>query len=1311
MTKRRCWCIGWKRVISKSVFLFVFLLFIPLIMYANSNVRFFNLNDEYGLSFRETNQVCNDNNGFIWVSSKFGIVRYSRDDIRTYLLPYESADIINVNLTYKYAVLFAYTNNGQIFKYNPVQDKFEMIINISKELRNPYLVVTALLVDYNGRLWMSTSSGLFCFDSKDGLKSMISNQQIRYLEWLDNTQFFYDSDSIIKLFNIRSLSSDNYFQFENNDLFKISNMWYDKNDSRLWVGTVDNGLKYISNYNGKKQLSVINDIPNQPILAIEQVSDSMLLIGVDGQGIWEVSLIRNEVLNVYKDDSDNPNSLKGNGVYDIFCDNNNRVWVCTYSGGVSYFDQDNSTYLKIDHIVNNSNSLVNNEVNGVVEDRNGKLWFATNNGVSSLNVVNNQWRTFFHDKKEHAQVFLSLCEDSYGRIWAGTYSSGVYVLDGESGKELAHYCPEETNGTFGNNFVFNIYEDVNRDIWIAGVLANLICYRSHEKKFVTFPDVSGYVVTDYDKNQLLIGTTYGVLLFQKETGQTEILIEGFVVYDIFKSHETIWLCTSGDGFIRYDEKSKTIQQFTTDDGLPSNFVNSINYSNGYIWLGTEQGLCRFNEKDYSFTTFNSISALSNVSYNQNANATLKDGKLIWGTNKGVLIFDTETIQPIPDKGRIFFQDLAVSGQSIREVSNLEHSKPLDSLSALALNYYQNNLSLELIPIGVSSPGSKFSWKLDGVDQEWSKPGNNKIISYSNIPSGNYELRIRMYDSSLTDLIEERSIALKMIPPYWKTWWFKLAVMVVIGCLGVFLFVYYIDSLKKEHSEEKIRFFANTAHEMRTSLTLINGPIEELNKESNMSDVGLHYLHLATEQAQRLSKVVTQLMDFQKADIGKDVLVLTKQDVVKLIEGRVMMFESYARSNNIELKFSSDCAEHIIGVDELKIEKVIDNLLSNAIKYSNADSVVLVKLECFPNKWQVEVVDQGIGIGKRAQKQLFKEFYRAKNAINTKIVGSGIGLLLVKNYITLHGGKVQCISQKKSGSTFLLTIPNKEITEKNSAVKNQSRSAQSSTLYSNINPNVVVPLDASLTQRMKVLVVEDNEYLREFLRSAMQNQFEIYVAEDGQIAWDLVQKYSPDLVVSDIMMPNMDGYELCEKIKSTYETSHIPIILLTALAGKAQQLQGFGLGADDYLTRPFDVTLLQHRIKTIIQNREKIREKALKLIKVEDNEAVLDNELNDKFLKRMIEVVRENITNAQFSKDDFASAMNVSSSLLYKKIKALTDQSPTDFIKAIRLNHSLELLQSRKYSVTEVSELSGFSSVGYYSTVFRKHFGKSPTQVN
>jgi CheY-like chemotaxis protein len=393
-----------------------------------------------------------------------------------------------------------------------------------------------------------------------------------------------------------------------------------------------------------------------------------------------------------------------------------------------------------------------------------------------------------------------------------------------------------------------------------------------------------------------------------------------------------------------------------------------------------------------------------------------------------------------------------------------------------------------------------------------------------------------------------------------------------------------------------------------------------------------------------------------------------------------------------------------------IEKVVDNLISNAIKYSHEGGTVIINFSCNKKTWIMTVKDQGIGISQKGQKQLFKEFYRSENAVNSEVIGSGIGLLMVKNYVEKHGGSITCLSRENEGSTFKIEIPLRRKLSGYPVSEKGFVESESHIAADNASDTIVVKENTGKQKSLSILIVEDNEKLKNFLEVSLSDEFNVTSASNGREAWELITKKFPDIVVSDIMMPEMDGFELCRKIKSTYDTSHIPLILLTALTEKAEQLHGLGLGADAYLTKPFDISLLIGRIKSIVLNRKTIREKALKLIDRESNGPIIENELNDKFVKKALEVVKSNISNPQFGKDEFAFEMNVSSSLLYKKVKSLTDQSPSDFIKSVRLNYALELLQSGEHTVTEISEKAGFSSLGYFSTVFKKFYGKLPTDI-
>jgi len=1273
------------------------------------SVKFYSINNVFGISSRVTNSICEDDNGFIWASSKTGILRLTDTDYRIYQLPYETAGAIVVRLVYENSSLIAYTNNGQIFSYNPIYDRFELLNDVRKIINEEKFDFYNLLIDHSGDYWIALNNGLYRYHS--GKLTLIDEVlQERYsIAWLDEQHIIIAKPTGFWSLDIKSLESKCIYANRSISPFLVSSLFLDKTQNKLWVGTFSSGL-FCYNFGSAKLSHILEStFPKQPILAIEENSESTILLGIDGQGIWELDKKEGILLNVYKENVDDPNSLRGNGVYDIFYDHKKRVWICTISGGVSFYELASPLVNQIVHHANDPNSLVNNDVNGIIEDTDGKIWFATNNGISCWDVASGHWENLYCNKLEQAQVFLALCEDNQGRIWAGSYSSGIYVLDRKTGKELAHYSRDDKEFASVSNFIFDIFKDSQGDLWIGGINGEFICYQSKENKFKTYTELPISSISELSPNQILLGCSDAIKLLNKQTGEIKNFLSGYVVQDIQVLGDVVWVCTSGEGLLEYRYKDGSVKAYTTREGLPSNFLNSIIYADHCLWVGTESGLCRFNPKDKTAFTFSSIFPLSGISYNKSALFGLKDGQLAWGTNSGAIFFEPQSIREISSKGKIFFQDLTISGRSIRDIPSFNLKSPVDSLQTINLKYSQNTISLELISIGMQS-GTKFSWKLEGFDKDWTTPSGNRIITYTNIPSGKFELKMKLYDSSLSNVISERSIAIKLIPPFWRAGWFWILIILILSGIMFLYLLYYINKLKQEHTEEKVRFFTNTAHDIRTSLTLIKAPVEELSKEKNLTESGKYYLNLAIEQARQLTSVVTQLMDFQKVDVGKDHLMLSMTDIVKLVSTRKVMLSTYAKSKNIELVFISDRVTYMTAVDESKTEKIIDNLISNSIKYSPNNSQIQIELKFDAKKWVFQVKDNGIGISKRAQRQLFKEFYRGDNAINSKVVGSGIGLLLVKNYVTLHGGNISCTSQENVGSTFQVVIPFKSISGESAMTNVLSDLPVTSSPVLNISAQEEPVKEILPSKEMKVLIVEDNDDLLNFMKSILSNDFKVYTAVDGVKAWEFISKHTPDLVVSDIMMPNMDGFELCRLMKSTYETSHIPIVLLTALSEKTDQLNGLGLGADDYLTKPFDMNLLIQRIKSIIRNRVVVREKALRLITVRSSDNILENELNDKFVKKMMEVAQANISNIDFDKDEFASAMNVSSSLLYKKIKSLTDQSPTDFIKTIRLKHSLELLQSRKYTVTEVSEICGFASVGYFSTVFRKHFGKSPTEI-
>lgn len=1286
--------------------LLILFLFISILNIYPSDVNFYNINAMYGISMREMASVCKDDNGFIWASSKTGVLRLAESDYRVYQLPYQTANIISVRLVYDKSLLVAYTNNGQLFVYNELSDCFDLLIDLRTPLKNSFLSLGKISIDSGQTLWIPTSMGLYKY--KNGMLQEVGEKgmQVQSMTFYDDTHFIFATSSGIHLLNSRTSGCKPVYEFDNP--YEMSNLFYDKTMDMLWIGTSADGLFYVNMKEKRFAAYPITKFPKQPIGVIRESGDSTLLVGVDGQGIWEINKIQKTVLNVFKEDVDNPLSLRGDGVYDIFCDGERRVWATTYTGGLSFFNRKSPLINQITHQVNNPNSLGNNNVNKILEDSKGDIWFATDNGISRWRVATNVWDTYYQNNQEQAQVFLALCEDGEGNIWAGSFSSGFYILDRNTGRELAHYPQHASALESAGRFIMSIYKDSEGDMWIGG-FQDVICYLTKEKRFRIYPAQPMRSFMEFSPGKMLLACTYSLILLDKDTERFYYLAD-CLAQDILVMENDIWVATCGDGLLHYNYETREVKKVMADSGLPSNYVNSVMYDNGYLWLGTENGLCRYNPADSTVHAYYSTLPLSSVSFNINAASRLANGELIWGTNNGAVMFNPDKLYHTQLSGRIFLQNMTISGRSVRETPELLQGRPIDKQESISFRYDQNTLMVEILPVGVSSKEIKFSWKMEGLDTGWSHPSNQQVITYTNIPNGNFRLKIKMYDNSLSQVVDERTLDVHVIPLYWQTWWFRLVVFIVIMSIVFFALKFYINRLKQRHAEDKIRFFTNTAHDLRTSITLINAPIQELNKEKDLSEKGHYYLNLATEQSERLSNVATQLLDFQKVDMGKGQLFLVMVDIVNLVYRRKTMFKSAAGKKNVVLEFSSNRESYVSAVDELKIEKVVDNLISNAIKYSHTGGVVELILNCDAKQWSLEVKDYGLGISDNAQKKLFKEFYRGDNKVNSRMVGSGIGLLLVKSYTVMHDGEVALHSKENEGSSFRITIPYKEIIEDKVAEKREESVAPVDVASRQSENNIVEEEPSG--KKKSILIVDDNKDLRNFLKSSFDSQYCVLLAGNGVEAWELLQKESPELIISDVMMPDMDGFELCKLIKSTFETSHIPVILLTSLCDKSDQLEGLGLGAEDYITKPFDISLLEQRIKSLVRNREIVRDKALKLTEQDndDQHVILANELNDHFVRRAVEVIQNNMQNLEFDKDNFAMEMHVSGSLLYKKIKALTGQSPTDFIKSIRLNRAIELLQSRKYTITEVSELCGYSSISYFSTVFKKYFGKSPTEV-
>ncbi|MGE5395876.1 MAG: two-component regulator propeller domain-containing protein, partial [Candidatus Saccharibacteria bacterium] len=551
----------------KAITVLVFLLFCTNLLAQASPAKFYSINSLFGISVREVNSVCDDSNGFIWASSKTSILRLTEDDYRIYHLPYETPNVVMVKLVSAPTKLCAYTNNGQIFSYNAIYDRFDLEINLNKALDDQFTGINGLLIDAAGDYWISALAGLYKYHA--GKFTLINEHAFANytMTWYDSQHLILAGYSGIWLLDTQTLNTQQVYANKSDSPLLVSSVFYDETKNALWVGTLSRGL-YLFNMQTKSMLPVMESVfPRQPILAIEKNSDGTYLIGIDGQGLWKMNSQADKILNVYKENADDPYSIKGNGVYDLFLDQNKRVWIGTISGGLSFFDQESPLVTQVVHLTNNASSLINNDVNSLIEDHAGKLWFATNNGISCWDKVNDGWKHFYYNKEKQAQVFLTICEDNQGRIWAGSYSSGVYVIDGNTGRELAHYSRTEGGSPVVNNFILNIFKDAQGDLWFAVAAPELISFRMKENAFKAYPGVPVTCFAQLSDDQLFLGCSNGLTLLNKKTGTVKMLLPDMLVRDMQIIGDDVWIGTSGSGLIRYNFKNGETEKITTESGL------------------------------------------------------------------------------------------------------------------------------------------------------------------------------------------------------------------------------------------------------------------------------------------------------------------------------------------------------------------------------------------------------------------------------------------------------------------------------------------------------------------------------------------------------------------------------------------------------------------------------------------------------------------------------------------------------------------------------------------------------------------------
>lgn len=1265
------------------------------------------LDVEKGLSGRQTFNVVQDRKGFIWISTYAGIDRYDGATIKKYPIDmlYKNRIVRKIRVILdRESNLWAYTDRGSLFRYDRQQDDFILYKNLDRYIRSIHF-------DNDNNLWVGFAEELANVTSLDSISIPIfreinSDEKIVQIMDFDVQHFLIVTSKDVYKFNIHQKTFMSVFSGElsGRKKFSIEACFFDSEMSELWIGAVNHGL-YVYDMN-KKLLRSINDqrLFDHPILCIQQLDEKYLLLGTDGLG---ACLLNKEILkieNIYTQQSSVGNRISANAVYDIYVASKDKVYLSTFSGGVSVLNFSGTKFHVIKHEENNLNSLCNDVVCDILEDHHKNLWFATNNGMSRWNKKTDKWTKMLEGKN-----VLNLFLDSKGNIWAGTFSSGVFVFNKE-GQLLANYVETNDNKGLGSNFIYTTCEDEDGNIWLGGRRGNLTKYDARTKTFSQLSASQINLIISQGASGVLMATEHGVFRIKlsemKRVGCSfnKNLKSLFVTDMYIESDSILWVSTYGGGIGRCNFNTGDVQSFTKNDGLPSNMVHALlSDEKEILWFSSDNGIGYLDTKTCQVRTFSKADGLSGNQFRQLSRVKDSNGMFFFGSYEGVTCFYPDEIQKRNSTGKLIFGDFYLFNKVVKpnaESAILE--KSLDNTSKICLNYKQHSFSINFTAVDfLINESRRYMWRLDGLETDWYGPTKEHMAHYTNIKPGEYVFQVKYMDDN-NMVIDKRKIEITVSPPFWETIWARIIFLLSIIGLVYFAYWYILQSMKKKQSEEKIEFFINTAHDLRTPLTLISAPIYELKEDIIPTERSEFLLKIVLSNLDKLNKMFSQLLDFQKAYELKDQLLIREYDVNRYLtekyEAWAPMMES--KSRTLELVIPEQVIREWF--DAEKMDKILDNLLSNALKYTKKKGKIVLQLTHDNTHWKIAVIDDGIGISRQGIKSLFSRFYRARNAVNSQISGSGLGLLLIKRYVSLHKGRVTVNSVENKGAEFYLQF------------KRGNRHFHSEVVLDAYDMPIhnLDQEDKSEEQavkvKTKVLVVEDNDDLRDYLKLSLNYYYQIFTASNGLEAWEIIPEVNPDIIVSDYQMPLMDGFQLCEKVKRTFKTSHIPIIILTVLNDKTHIERGFTVGADDYIEKPFDIKYLRLKIDSIIQNRKLLRQKYLG----SDNDSEMektDNSLNDEFISRATRIIQENIDNRQFTISGFSKELGLSRSLLYAKFNTITGYTPNDFIKVTRMKKAICYFKEKKYSINEVALMVGFEEPSYFSTCFKKIYGKSPKQ--
>ncbi|MCF2489305.1 two-component regulator propeller domain-containing protein [Dyadobacter sp. CY347] len=1279
-----------------------------------------------GLSGNTTGDIVQDKKGFIWIASRNGLNRFDGNAFKIFRsIQGDSASLGSNSVFSLYEdhneKLWIGTHKG-IYIYDPVADRFQPFRLI------PSGEVRVIRGDKVGGVWIISDNQLYRFDSKTG--------KVKALPNADNTVSIHvskggkvwvaSSNGTIRCYSPEKGNIAEYSLAGRVDEIFSNMRMQSVSDSTLLIGN----MKRIMLFNFRSgELSDVSAQTGQKediyIHTFFENRKGEYWLGSES-GLYILDLKKKKMDQIVKEKY-NAYSITDNIINAIFKDREGGIWVSTQFGGVNYYSSEFNHFQK--YFQQPGNSISGNLIHEITKDQHGKLWIGTEDaGLNQLDLKTRTFRSFLPDGKKGSIAYRNLhgLVADGNELWIGTYEHGLDVMDLKTNKVVRHYSTSMPN-TFGSNFIVTLYKTRESDI-LVGTWSGLFKYNRKTDDFTQMKFFNAQVQSIHeDKQGTLWVASYGGGIFyfnpktnkkgriQYEAGKNNGLPDNYINSLYQSKNGDFWFCTE-HGLSRYNPISQKFKNYRIEDGLPDNQVfRVLEDEAGNCWISTSRGLSMLDPKTGKFTNYNEANGLPSEQFNYNSAYKNDDGTLFFGTVAGLISFKPKTFVKNAYMPPVYITGIQSNNQELRiggKDSPLKQS-PVYAKS-IRLPYDRSNLTFDVAALSYVIPQmNRYMYQMEGLDNEWLNVSNNRKIYFSKLPPGNYVLRIKGSNNDLLWNSRETRLNIEILPPWWATVWAYLFYAAFTTAIVLTLLRYYhlavteknkreIDTIQigkeREIYNAKIDFFTNVAHEIRTPLTLIKMPLDKLLADKTAGAETFENLNMINKNTNRLIDLTNQLLDFRKAEANNFSLNFTKTDMNELLSDVFTTFRPAAEQKNLTYNIELPRITLNAFVDIEACKKIISNLINNAIKY--ADHSVKVRLLPFSSDdllFHIEFTNDGLIIGDDEKEKIFEPFYRVE--ASQKQEGTGIGLPLSRSLAELHKGSLELKHRDMQSNTFLLSLPIHQDYEMD--LKGLNEEIPGDFLVANGQD------DAADPARPVVLIVEDNVEILGYLSRELSASYHVMRALDGQQAIEILQHENVHLVISDIMMPVMDGIELCKKIKNDVQFSHIPIILLTAKNSINSRIEGLEVGADAYIEKPFSLDHLAAQITNLINNRNIIKEYFARS-PLTHIRGIAFSTADKQFLEQLNTIIGKRIADSNLDVDLLSSLMNMSRPTLYRKIKGISDMTPNELINLSRLKRAAELLAENKYKINEVADMVGYSIPTNFSRDFQKQFGISPS---